>query len=378
VAEPPVNPDVFGGQFAGRKRQRAAQAAPRSLGLELLKQINEGAATQAPPEEVEKVRVEIIDNCEELIEIGARIRPLMDVGQQIGWVRGVHFTKRKTIRRWIKNPDDYILHILLLATTFSKNELEGMQAAEIHGLANLVHQMSEYDTTLFPYLPAYATTQSSEDLWNGKGESLTSFENRIVAMPDGKEMRILAPPSHARVWASLCTYREQEKRRLQENFNALFIVRPWAGRNADPIQTQLNGIARTLETDSIEPWQRVVKAKGKAEDGWAHPGDSVEDLLHELKGMVGGDRHERVMDKWAEQIEAEAKERTRKIVEQRQRQGITEAGIVGETTVILTEAEVKRRQAALRSGKPLMVVRRREDAEILPIDVQAEKIRKYR
>jgi hypothetical protein len=253
-----------------------------------------------------------------------------------------------------------------------------MQAPEVLGLANVVHQMSDYDASLFPYLPAYATTQSSENLWNGKGETLTSFENRAISLPDGKKMCIMAPPDHARVWASLCTYREQEKRRLEENLNALFIVRPWAGKSADPIQTQLRSVARSLETNALEPWEWVVKSSQKVvDDGWAHPGESVEDLLRELKGMVEGDRHERVMDKWADQIEAEAQERTRRVLEARKKRGITQPGIVDEVTEILTEAEVKRRQTAMKAGQPFGR-KRREDAEVLPVDDQATKLGKYR
>jgi hypothetical protein len=40
-------------------------------------------------------------------------------------------------------------------------------------------------------------------------------------------------------------------------------------------------------------------------DGWAHAGDSVEDLLRELKGLLNNDRHEQVMNAFYLHLAAE-------------------------------------------------------------------------
>jgi hypothetical protein len=354
-----------------------------SLGAELMNRIHSGELQKAPIEEIERVKKEIVDNCEELVEVGARIRPLLVDGGQVGWVRGLHPQERLALKRWIKDPSDFILNSLLLSTSFAAKEIEGMSAAEIRSLAEVVKRMSEYDVSLYPYLSAYVTTQSSENLWFGKGERLTSYENKIVSMPDGKQVKIMAPPNHARAWASLCTYREQAKRRLEENFNSLFIVRPWAGRSADPIGNELKGVARSLETDSMEPWEKIVSATVAAHDagdGWAHAGDSITDLKRELKGMLEGDKHERLMDAWQRQMEAEAEAQKRKLEKLRKERGTDKPGIVDERYEIFTEAQIRARQQALRLGrKPLPgATKVRDDFEFDPINLHLEKMRKYR
>lgn len=351
-------------------------------GVDLMKRINDGEVKRAPINQVEKVKQQITENCEELIEIGARIRPLLVNGEQIGWVRGLHPQERVMLKRWIKDPNDFIANSLKLATSFELSEIEDMTSIEARSLAEVVKRMSEYDMSLYPFLSAYVTTQSSENLWYGKGEKLTSFENRLVQMPDGKQIKIMAPPDHARVWASLCTYREQAKRRLEENFNSLFIVRPWAGRSADSISNELRGVARSLETDSMEPWERVVRAlpDRDLDDGWAHAGDSLADLQRELKGMLDGDKHERLMDTWQKQMEDEAKAQKQKLLELRKKRGSTQPGIVEERFEVLTDAQIKARQLAMKKGlvpKPT-VVPAREDFEFDPTDRHMEKLKRYR
>src|SRR5208337_1268910 len=135
------------------------------------------------------------------------------------------------------------------------------------------------------------------------------------------------------------------------------------------------------ETDATEPWEKVVASlpSKNVNDGWAHAGDSVEDLQRELKGMLEGDRHEKLMEVWQKQMEAEAQAQRRKLEELRKQRGTQEPGIVSEHMEVLTDANIKARQVALRQGKvPLPgAVRRHEDTEIDPTSRQLEKIRKY-
>ena len=352
-----------------------------SLGMDIMRRISEGSMSRAaPPEYVEAVRRRITENTEELIEVGARIRPLMAGGAKAGWVRGVHPQERKMLKRWVKEPNDYILNTLLLATSLSREEVEAFSADEVRGLSEVVRQMTDCDMSLYPFLPAYVTTQSSENLWYSRGEALTSYENKVVAMPDGRSVRVMAPPNHARMWASLCQYREQAKARLEQDFNALFIVRPWAGKSADPVASELKAAARALDTDSLAPWEKVVRPDPAVDrdDGWGHPGDSVEDLRRELKGMIEGDKHERLMDAWQKQMLAEAEDRKRKIEALRRAKGAGPG--VTERTEVLTEAEVRVRQAAMRAGKPVLpgAVPRREQHEIDGGDAQLDKVARYR
>src|SRR5271167_1566476 len=159
-----------------------------SQGMDLMRQISEGRLKPAPAKDVQEVKSAISDACEELIEIGARIRPLLlEDGKQIGWVRGLHLQERKIMKRWIQQPNDFVALTLVHATSFSREEIEAMQSEEITSLVSLVREMTDYDLALYPYLSAYATTQSSETLWYGKGDQLASFEHKIVEMPDGKK-----------------------------------------------------------------------------------------------------------------------------------------------------------------------------------------------
>jgi hypothetical protein len=360
---------------------RFTQGRQASMGLDIMNRLASGAIKKAPAETIERVKVEITANCEEIVEVGARIRPLLCGDKQVGWVRGLHTQERKTLKRWIRDPNDYIALTLQHATSFTKEELEAMQSFEIRSLVEVVRQMSDYDVSLYPYLPAYVTTHSSEALWYGKGDSLTTFENRAVRMPDGKTVTIIAPPDHARMWATLCNYREQSKKRLEENLNALFIVRPWAGRQADPVANALKVAARQLETGSDFQWERLVRTPTAVDknDGWGHPGDSVEDLRRELKGMMEGDRHERMMDAWARQMEHEAKAKKTEVEEFRKKRGIEGAGVTETPMTVVTAEEVRARQKALREGKsqPGMVPRR-DEFEIDSSSAQVGKFNKYR
>lgn len=351
--------------------------------MNIMRRINEGSLTPAPAKDVEEIKREITENCEELIEVGARIRPLLVDGKQVGWVRGVSSQERRVLKRWVRDPSDYISLMLQHATSFSADEIEALQPDELRSLVEVVKQMSEHDMSLFPYLSAYVTTQSSETLWYGKADKLTSFEHKVITMPDSKKITIIAPPDHARVWAMLCVYREQAKKRLDATTNALFIVRPWAGKHADPVANELKSIARQLQTDSDYMWEQVVRVQKKVDvnDGWGHPGDSLEDLRRELKGMMEGDKHERLMEAWQRQMLHEAEQRQKEIEEARKKRGITEAGVYQQPLEVLTEKQIKERQAALAQGKrlsPDTKVKTRSSFEQTATSRQMDKIRKYR
>ncbi len=352
-----------------------------SLGMDIMRRINDGELRTAPAEEIEKIKDKITENCEELIEVGARIRPLLVDGKQVGWVRGIHLQERRVLRRWVRDPNDYVALTLQNATTFTREEIEAMQGYEVRSLIEVVRQMSDYDLTLYPYLQAYVTTASSEALWYGKGEKLVSFESKTVTMPDGKKMNIMAPPDHARLWATLCTYREQAKKRLEDNTNALFIVRPWAGRSADPIGNELKAISRQLETGSNYVWENVIRVPNKVDvnDGWGHPGETLQDLQRELKGMMEGDRHETMMEAWQAQMIHEAEQEKKKIVDARKAQGKEEKGGLTESRFeVLTEKDIKARQAALAKGKQPVKATPRDTFEQTGASRQLEKIKKYR
>lgn len=46
-------------------------------GVDLMRQLNEGTLEQAPSEYLQKIREEVTSAIEELLDVGARIRPLL-------------------------------------------------------------------------------------------------------------------------------------------------------------------------------------------------------------------------------------------------------------------------------------------------------------
>jgi len=383
MAAEKVNRAVMGGQFEAAPKRRPPNLR-RSLptGKEMLDRIQSGEYKPAPTEYLDAVRKQVSENIEELLEMGARIRPLMNGDRQIGWVRGVHPSERKQLKRWIKNPDDFILNMILLGTSFSAPEVEMMSSVEVYELIEIIRKMTDYDMSLSPYISAFSCTQMSETLWFSKGVKLTNYENRTITMPDGKRIQIANPPDQVRTWASLCTYREQAKKRLDENWNAVLIVRPQVGKGAEPVVADLKRVARTLETDSMDPWARIVKnEEKKTDDGWAHGGgSSMEELLREMNAMIRGDKHERVMDAWGVQMEAEEEKRLKKIDEVRKERNTTgRAGVVDERVEYFTEAEMRERQAALKAGKlPPVKERIKERERRETVETNVSKLRRYR
>jgi hypothetical protein len=361
------------------QKLRSAAKSPSGIpsGVELMRRINEGSMETAPAEYIREVRNKVVDACEELLDIGARIRPLIVNKKQIGWVRGIHNTERRVLSRWLYDTNDYIYHVLLSATTLTSEQIEEMPAMEIRNLIEVVKTMSDYDVSLFPYLSAFITTMTSENLWHGKGQRLSSFENRMVALPDGKQMKIIVPADHSRLWATLATYREQAKKRLDESWNAVLIVRPWVGHNADPISADLKNLSRHLQTDSMEPWESIVRVEARhtnVNDGWAHAEDSAEGLYREMQRMISHDRHERLMETFEKQQIEQAEEQRR-----RMEKIIFERGGVGVTSQVIsaqTEAQVREQERSLKKGNlvPPIVTRDEREVQSNP----ADKIKKYR
>ena len=286
-------------------------------GAELARKLGEGAVSRAPTEHIQRVRKEVTEACEELIGIGARVRPLIADDRQTGWVRGLYDTERIILRRWIPDSTEFIFRCLLLTTSLSEQEINSLSSLEVRRLVQLVMAMGDRDATLYPYLSAFSTTRASEALWHAGGR-YASFENKTVLMPDGKSMRVMCPSDHARLWASLCTYREQAKKRLDENWNAVLIIRPWAGKSVDGLTAELKVATKQMMADALEPWENVVSVPidKDLDDGWAHLEnmETKEGMLRELHGMLGNDRHEQLMAKFEHQ-QLEAAERRKQEID---------------------------------------------------------------
>jgi len=297
-------------------------------------------------------------------------------GQQVGWVRGIHYTERRRLSRWLFDSNEYLVTVLSLATTLTRPEIEDLSPLEFRNLVMLVQKMSDYDVSLFPYISAFTSTFTSENLWHGQGSRLTSFENRVIELPDGKSMKILVPSDHARLWASLCVYREQAKARLDASWNAVLQVRPMAGKSVDPLAADLKKTSRQLVANSMEPWETLVRPiiKPDLDDGWAHAEnlETREGMLKELHGMLANDRHEQLMAKFEKQQIEAAEERKRAIEAMARRRG--GPGINEETIRVESDADVRKREIELKKGRTVPPIDRNK-TETTPNP--AERIKRY-
>ena len=347
-------------------------------GVDLIKAISDGTLRRTPTKYVEETRAAVKEALEELIEVGTRIRPLVVNNTQIGWVRGIPPRERKMLGNWITDQAELIERVFKLCTTLSLEEIQGLSLSEMRNLARLIRQMTDSDLMLYPFISAFVTTNTSESLWYSGGRH-ADFRNRVVQMPDGKEITILTASDHARLWANLCTSREESKRRVEDATNAVLIVRAWVGKGADPLANDLKNAAQMLKTDALEPWSESITLKERKEsyeDGWAHSEDeSVEGIQRELQGMLNNDRHERLMTEFHKQhAEREAKREADLRAALAKRSSVKfEPG-----TRPMTQAEFKKREAAILAKKPKLGPTVLEDAETLAQQSAIERLTKYK
>jgi hypothetical protein len=265
----------------------------------------------------------------------------------------------------VHDSNEFIIQILTLATSLNRNEIEDLSSLELRNLVELVQKMTEYDISLYPYLSPFTTTLTSENLWHSRGTGLTSFENKLIELPDGATIKIM------------CVYREQAKLRLDASWNALLQVRPLAGKSADPLASELKTVARQLVADNNEAWEGVVKVKAASDldDGWAHPEnmETKEGMLKELHGMMSNDRHERFFSKFEKRQIDEAEGRRQALESIIQRKG--GPGIHEEVIRVETETEFRKRELDLKKGKvsPTPISRDKTETIGLPED----KLKKY-
>ena len=92
-------------------------------GADLMQRLNDGTLQQAPSAFLSKTREDVSVAIEELLEVGARIRPLLVTGARVGWVRGVHPAERKALKRWLTDEIELIEHLMMLGTTLTIGEI---------------------------------------------------------------------------------------------------------------------------------------------------------------------------------------------------------------------------------------------------------------
>lgn len=308
-------------------------------GTLLMDKINSGELDSARLESVEALRQIINPFFEEILEVGARIRPLKRNNIQIGWVRGLSLSERKLLANWYSSDVERLIQGFKLATTLSDKDIKNLSGYEFRSLTKLVSEISDSDMSYYPFTSVYSTTSSSESLWSSFGNSLSSFSNRDYKLPDGGSIKLLTSSIHSRLWATICEYRDKAKVRLDMNYSSALVASAFSGKSARPLVSELNRVAKSLETNSDEPWKKLsqsVKRAKEINDGWghSHEDDSEEGLLREGRGMVEFDKHEQFMEAFYQQQLDVEKRRVENITKKR-------GGYIGveDSVSILSEEE---------------------------------------
>jgi len=123
-----------------------------------------------------------------MVDVGARIRPLMVDKRRIGWVRVVHLSERRALRRWVT--DDIAFVEILLPTALTRDEIRVLNLGELRSLSRLVQAMTAIDLRLYAHISAFVMTGAALVL---PGNGTHECRERVVSMPGGKE-RHHGPP----------------------------------------------------------------------------------------------------------------------------------------------------------------------------------------
>jgi hypothetical protein len=119
-------------------------------GVELMQRLNDGSLEQAPSAYLQQTREAVSVAIEELLEVGARVRPLLVGDQRIGWVRGVHPSERNALKGWIFDEFELIEHLLLLGTTLTVDDIRSLSMVEMRSLLRVIRAMTDGDLRLYP------------------------------------------------------------------------------------------------------------------------------------------------------------------------------------------------------------------------------------
>ena len=348
-------------------------------GTELMNQISNGDIQYRQSSVALEVKGEVSQALEELISHGSRVRPLTLHKKRIGWVRSLFYSERKVLDRLIEDETERVILLLSHCTSLTEDEIEDLDIYELNSVLNRIHRANLADYSLFPYLSAFSTTQISQNLWYARHDKL--FNLSEIKMPDGKALRLLATPDHINLWANLCTIREQSIRKLEETLNFGTLIKAQVGKSADKYLNELTKTLNGFTTDALEPWtdtvdfMRIAVDSPKFDDGFghSHQDNSVQGLMREMKGMMEGDKHEALMNTFYDRQFNEAKKKEDEIqkIIQRRREEMERMDDDG-SMVVVTEAEVKRREKAIRAASPQSQLQSQLSTELTAQDEKEE------
>jgi hypothetical protein len=303
-----------------------------------------------------EVKEKVSEALSEIIQVGARVRPLNLNGKRVGWIRPLSFSERKVMDRHIVEDEERVTVTLLHCTTLTEDEIADLDVHELNSILNRLYKLNLADLSLYPYISAFVTTQSSNNLWTSRHDKL--FDRTQIKMFDGKVLPLMALPDHTALWATLSTLRQESIQKLEQTLNFGTLIKAWAGKSADKYIQDLSKALQRYQLDLIQPWVDVIdyvklQAKDQGEHfddgfGHSHEDNTVQGLLREMKGMLEGDKHERVMDSFYEKQINEAKEKEAEIQEIIRKRRMQLEQMEDEGMVIRTDAEVRQRERQIR------------------------------
>lgn len=350
-------------------------------GVGLMQQINSGELQNRRSKIAEGVREHVSEAMDELITVGARVRPLMLGGKRVGWFRPFSYSERKILDRHITDSHEQSFLLLKHCTTLTESEIEDLDIYELNSVLSLIHTSNLADYSLYPYISPFSYTQTSIGLWNTRHDEL--FSRREIVAPDGQVLKLLTTPIHITLWTNLCTSRERSLAKLETTLDFASLIKAQVGKSADKYVNDIVKAINSFSSDSIEPWMDVIDfVKAQATDsvgfndgfGHSHQDSSVQGLMREMQGMMEGDNHEKLMDTFYETQMSAAKkkeEAVQKIIAER-REAMTSLDDGG-AMVVLTEREVKERERQLRQASP-QVALQRQLAEELGSQIDSDEV----
>ena len=327
-----------------------------SLGVQLMSQINTGELQFKQSDLALEIKEKVTQAMEEIITMGARVHPLKLNGKRVGWLRPLSPSERKILDSLIDDNNERMVLMLTHCTTLSESEIDDLDIYEINSILHQIYSANVADISLFPYISAFCSTQTSQLLWDSRRRQ--ALEREIIRLPDGSRMQLLAPSSHLSLWALLTSIRVRSLHRLEEALNMSAIVRSQIGKDADKYVKGIISEINSFKLDAIEPWTDIVDyTKLQANptqfnDGYGHSHEdgSVQGLLREMDGMMQGDKHEQLMQQFYEKQINEAKEKEQQVLQRVQKRR-KELEILEDdgSLVVVTDVEVKRRQREIHS-----------------------------
>jgi hypothetical protein len=325
-------------------------------GVDMMNQISLGELKYKQSNIALEVKEKVSTAMEEIITMGARVRPLKLNGKRVGWLRPLAYSERKVLDRMIEKDDERVLLTLTHCTTLSEEDINDLDMYEMNSILHRLYSANVADMSLFPYISAFCTTQISQNLWYSKHDAL--YSRRELIMPDGKILKLLALPDHIALWSTLTTIRNRSITKLEDSLNFGSLIKAQIGKDANKYIKELVKGLNEFQIDIIEPWTEVVdyvklqSATPHFSDGFghSHEDNTVQGLLREMEGMMHGDKHEQLMQQFYDKQLREAQEQEH-LVQLRVQKRRQELALLEDdgALVVVTDAEVKRREREIHA-----------------------------